>query len=72
MKFLEPRQESSHKLGIVSIKFFGFAKNQVFPEDENRVRTPHTCPSFLSFVILQGDENTAQLLLMTVMMMSVM
>ncbi|KAK7482310.1 hypothetical protein BaRGS_00026438, partial [Batillaria attramentaria] len=36
VKFLEPRQESAQKLGIVGIKFFGFVKNQVFAEDENK------------------------------------
>ncbi|KAK7112606.1 zinc finger ZZ-type and EF-hand domain-containing protein 1-like isoform X2 [Littorina saxatilis] len=40
VKFLEPRQESSLKLGIVGIKFFGFVKNQVFPEDENKKVLP--------------------------------
>ena len=37
VKFLEPRQESSLKLGIVGVKFFGFVKNQAFPEDESKV-----------------------------------
>ncbi|KAL8625230.1 hypothetical protein ACOMHN_029988 [Nucella lapillus] len=36
VKFLEPRQESFLKLGIVGVKFFGFTKQQVFPEDETK------------------------------------
>ncbi|XP_076459760.1 zinc finger ZZ-type and EF-hand domain-containing protein 1-like isoform X2 [Babylonia areolata] len=36
VKFLEPRQETFMKLGIVGIKFFGFVKQQVFPEDDSK------------------------------------
>jgi hypothetical protein len=37
VKFVEPRQESYNRLGVVGVKFFGFVKNQLFSEDDNKV-----------------------------------
>lgn len=38
VKFLEPRQESAQKLGIVEVKFYGFVKKHVFGETELKVK----------------------------------
>ena len=39
VKFLEPRQSSAERLGIVGIKFYGFNRKGVFVDDFSMVRT---------------------------------
>ena len=34
MKFLEPKQESAGKIGVVGIKFYGFLRKPVLVEDQ--------------------------------------
>jgi hypothetical protein len=37
VKFLEPRQESAGKVGIISIRFYGFVRKTLFMEEEVEV-----------------------------------
>ncbi len=37
VKFLEPRQESAGKLGIISIRFYGFVRKSPFMDEEVEV-----------------------------------
>ncbi|PVD39043.1 hypothetical protein C0Q70_01670 [Pomacea canaliculata] len=74
VKFLEPRQESAQKLGIVEVKFYGFVKKHVFGETELKIMPPSTtkrgvCGSpdiaywVLNFLVdLSQDQETAELL----------
>ena len=39
VKFLEPRQSSAERLGIVGIKFYGFNRKAVFVEEFSLVKT---------------------------------
>jgi len=34
VKFLEPKQESAGKIGVVGIKFYGFLRKPVLVEDQ--------------------------------------
>ncbi len=35
VKFLEPRQNSAERVGVVGIKFHGFNRKEVFVDDVN-------------------------------------
>ncbi|XP_071105472.1 zinc finger ZZ-type and EF-hand domain-containing protein 1-like isoform X1 [Haliotis cracherodii] len=40
IKFLEPRQESAGKIGVISIKFYGFVRKSPFTEEEVEIVHP--------------------------------
>lgn len=37
VKFLEPREDTASKIGVVGIKFYGFTRKQVLVDEEIKV-----------------------------------